>query len=598
MKTSLRIAIADDEHELREYLEKTLPRLGHQVVCVAEDGLRLVELCRVIQPDLIITDLNMPGQRGDDAVRSIGGDPTIPLIVVSAFPMPAQFGEGLTEGSWVYLHKPIKSKALEEAIQVLTMKTAPTETGNISVADPVGLVRSTRETSSAMASDNMKLRLMIVDDEDDLRADISQYFRKLGYRVSDYRDAPEAEDAVSRSVFDVAIVDLRLPSATGIELLEKLKGGCSEIEIIMLTGQGTIETAVESMKKGAHDFLTKPVRLRQLEAAVLRAHQAAQLKKENRRLRVALSQAQQPGQMIGQSPQMQVVYRLIQRTGPTNRPALIQGESGTGKELVARAIHEASALADKPMVTVNCAALPETLLESELFGHEKGAFTGAVSAKPGLFEVADGGTLFIDELGELAGPLQAKLLRVLEDGTMRRIGSVKELHVDVRIIAATNRDLQEEVNNGRFREDLFYRLNVLTIQLPPLRERTGDIPLLVAHFAGDDWKVDPEVIPALSRYSWPGNVRQLSNAIERAKILAEDDRICVENLPPEILQCASQESTPASGAADLEDLTRQHVLDTYSRCKENKARTARALGIGRRSLYRLLEKYGIHDPLN
>ncbi len=573
-----------------------MPRLGHQVVCVAENGLRLVELCRLIHPDLIITDLNMPGQRGDDAIRAIGGDPTIPLIVVSAFPMPDNFGQGLSEGSWVYLHKPIKSKALEEAIQALTMNTVPTETGNVSVTDAVGYVRPTEDKVAAMASMTTKLRLMIVDDEDDLRSDVSQYFRKLGYRVSDFRDAPEAADAVLRSMFDVAIVDLRLPSATGIELLDKLKSSCPEVEIIMLTGQGTIETAVESMKKGAHDFLTKPVRLRQLEAAVQRAYQAAELKKDNRRLRVALSQAQRPGRMIGQSPQMQAVYRLIQRTGPTNRPALIQGESGTGKELVARAIHEASPLADKPMVTVNCAALPETLLESELFGHEKGAFTGAVSAKPGLFEVADGGTLFIDELGELAGPLQAKLLRVLEDGTMRRIGSVKELHVNVRIIAATNRDLQEEVNCSRFREDLFYRLNVLTIQLPPLRERTGDIPLLVEHFAGDEWKVDAEVTPALSRYSWPGNVRQLSNAIERAKILAEDDRICIENLPPEIMQCASREATPGTGAADLEDLTRQHVLDTYSRCKENKARTARALGIGRRSLYRLLEKYGIHDP--
>jgi transcriptional regulator with PAS, ATPase and Fis domain len=280
--------------------------------------------------------------------------------------------------------------------------------------------------------------------------------------------------------------------------------------------------------------------------------------------------------------------------GPTDKPILVQGESGTGKELVARALHDASHLADKPLVVINCAALPDTLLESELFGYEKGAFTGAVGMKPGLFEVADGGTLFIDEIGELAGELQAKLLRVLEDGTLRRVGSVKERRVHVRLIAATNRDLQEEVRAKRFREDLYYRINVLTLELPPLRQRAGDLRLLVEHFAGPEWQVDPEVIPTLERYSWPGNVRQLQNAIDRAKILADDDHIRVDNLPPEIVASATERPVvPSSGDVDLDTLTRQHIVTTYSRHGGNKARTARALGIGRRTLYRLLEKYAI-----
>jgi transcriptional regulator with PAS, ATPase and Fis domain len=253
-------------------------------------------------------------------------------------------------------------------------------------------------------------------------------------------------------------------------------------------------------------------------------------------------------------------------------------------------------LAEKPLVVINCAALPETLLESELFGHEKGAFTGAIAAKPGLFEIADGGTLFIDEFGELAGSLQAKLLRVLEDGVIRRIGSVKERRVRARILAATNRNLVEEVKAGRFREDLYYRVNILTIHLPPLRERQGDVPLLVQAFTNDGWKLEPGVMEVLERYSWPGNVRQLLNALERAKILADDDYIRLANLPPEIMCKEETASAVKLGPqVDLETLNRMHVVDVLNRYHGNKARTAKALGIGRRSLYRLLEKYGLHS---
>ncbi len=318
------------------------------------------------------------------------------------------------------------------------------------------------------------------------------------------------------------------------------------------------------------------------------------LSKENQQLRVALEREQRTTHIIGSSQPMMDVYRLIELTAATDKPILIQGESGTGKELVAKALHRASRFADKPLVVINCAALPESLLESELFGHEKGAFTGAISSKPGLFEVADGGTLFIDEIGELAGSLQAKLLRVLEDGSLRRVGSVKERRVNVRLLAATNRDLAEEIAKGRFREDLYYRINVLTIMLPPLRERRADIPMLAKHFAGREWHWDKSFMDVLENYSWPGNVRQLRNAIERSKILAEEYTLLAENLPPEVHRAGIAAAAQVPGPeADLHAINRYHIADTFRRYGGNKARTARALGISRRTLYRLLEKFAI-----
>ncbi len=436
--------------------------------------------------------------------------------------------------------------------------------------------------------------LLLVDDDADLRNDVASFLGTRGYRVETCGDGEEALAQADRRAFDVAILDLSMPGLSGLEVLRRLKARGAECEVVMLTGEGTIETAVEAMKLGAREFLSKPISLRELDRLVRKAYETGQLQRENQQLKAVLKHQQRATSMIGESESMLEVYRLIERTGPANKPILIQGDSGTGKELVARALHEASPLADKPFVVINCAALPETLLESELFGHEKGAFTGAVSSKQGLFEVADGGTMFIDEIGELAGPLQAKLLRVLEDGSLRRIGSVKERRVRVRLIAATNRDMSEEVRDGRFREDLFYRINVLTILLPPLREREGDIRLLVDHFAGPEWRVDDEVLKIFENYSWPGNVRQLQNALERAKILAEDEWIRAHNLPPEIVKGATTSSARQLGPnMDLDAVNKLHVEDTFKRFGGNKARTARALGIGRRTLYRLLQKYGI-----
>lgn len=440
--------------------------------------------------------------------------------------------------------------------------------------------------------------LLLVDDDADFRGDAARYFERLGYQVEQCGDGRSALALIQSRSFDVAVVDMMMPGLSGLELLQRINEAGADCPIVMLTGKGTVETAVEAMKLGAADFLSKPVRLKEIEAVVERVREANQLRRENAQLRAMLRQQQAGATMLGESAPMKEIYRLIERIGPTDKAVLIQGESGTGKELVARALHQASPWRDKPLIVVNCAALPETLLESEMFGYEKGAFTGAVASKPGLFEMADGGTLFIDEIGEMAPSLQAKLLRVLEDGSMRRVGSVKQRRVRVRLLAATNRDLGEEVEAGRFREDLFYRINVLTLHLPPLRLRLDDLPLLIENFVGAGWKFEPGLIAALCRYSWPGNIRQLRNAIERAKILAQEDVIRLDDFPPEIVR-RSAEAPARAPANDLEldELNKMHVADTYRRHQGNKARTARALGISRRALYRLLEKYHIEPAV-
>ncbi|WP_425619490.1 sigma-54 dependent transcriptional regulator [Anatilimnocola sp. NA78] len=356
------------------------------------------------------------------------------------------------------------------------------------------------------------------------------------------------------------------------------------------------------MQLGAFNYLQKPFGLGELEAQIQKAAERRALRKENEQLRTLLARNQQGKRIIGESPPMKEIFRLIERAGPSDRAILIQGESGTGKELVAEALHRSSLRAAHPLVAVNCAALPETLLESELFGHEKGSFTGAIAAKQGLFEAADGGTLFIDEIGEMPGSLQAKLLRVLENGALRRVGSIQERKVNVRLLAATNRDLRNEIKAGRFREDLYYRINVMSLELPPLRERCGDIDLLVDHFLGDDWHIEDEALRLLNGYNWPGNVRQLVNVLERAKILADDDVIRKKDLPKEVLQGQLSDPatiqpplTPAAAPDDLNSFQRAKVLAVLQREAFNKAKAARALGISRRKLYRLLEKYELAD---
>ncbi len=436
--------------------------------------------------------------------------------------------------------------------------------------------------------------LLVVDDDDEFRDTLVRRYTRCGFRVSDASCGDDALDMVQRRDFDVAVFDMMMPGLSGLELLEKFKESQVECEVILLTGKGSIDTAVQAMKAGAFDYLQKPFPLQDLETVIRRAKERRALRKENQQLKALLERNQPQSNMVGQSPAMREVYRLIERAGPSDKAILIQGESGTGKELVAQALHRQSQRSRKPLVVINCAALPETLLESELFGHEKGSFTGAVGTKQGLFEVADGGTLFIDEIGEMPGSLQAKLLRVLEDGSMRRVGSIKERKVNVRILAATNRNLADEVRNGNFREDLFYRINVMSLELPPIHERQGDLPLLVSHFLGEGWDIEDDAMKALERYHWPGNVRQLINAIERGKIMAEDNIVRLHDLPREIMSRSASE--PTSILVDTDDLSsieRAKVIEVLRRESGNKTRAAKTLGIDRRKLYRLVEKYDI-----
>jgi DNA-binding NtrC family response regulator len=443
------------------------------------------------------------------------------------------------------------------------------------------------------------LQLLIVDDDEQLRETLQRRFQRQGLAVTAAASGEEAVALAAQARFDVALLDLHLPAMSGIEVLARLKERQPELEAIMLTAHGSIETAISAMKQGAYDYLAKPFHLPELEVHIQKAYEKVQLTRRERQWVRQLSYESPRYRLVGSSPAVKRVVQLIEKVAPTEATVLVRGASGTGKELVARALHINSRRQDRPLVTINCAALQETLLESELFGHEKGAFTGALQAKAGLVEVAEGGTLFIDEIAEMAPGLQAKLLRVLENGHYRRVGSTQEVHADVRVVAATNKELEEEIKAGRFREDLYYRLNVVSIELPPLKERREDIPDLIEHFlttrqiGPTRYRLDHEAREALLRYDWPGNVRELANVLERAQILAEEHVITPDDLPESLTSAAPE---PAAAAADprrLREVERVHVLEVLRQEKGNKVHAARALGISRRALYRLIEKYGI-----
>jgi DNA-binding NtrC family response regulator len=447
-----------------------------------------------------------------------------------------------------------------------------------------------------VAGTKLPIRLLLVDDDDDLRDDLTHLFRKQGHEVTAAVNGKDALNKTSHARFDVALLDLHLPDMSGIDVLAKLKEQQPELEALMLTADSSIETAVEAMRRGAYDYLTKPFRTADLEVHVQKAFEKVQLQRREQQWLQQLSYESPRYRLVGSSPAMRKVVGLIEKVAATDATVLVRGASGTGKELVARALHTNSPRRNRPLVTINCAALQETLLESELFGHEKGAFTGAVATKPGLVEVAEGGTLFIDEIGEMAPALQAKLLRVLEDGHYRRVGGTRELNADVRMVAATNRDLTEEIKNNRFREDLFYRLNVVSIFLPPLRDRRSDIPELIEHFLTTRQigplrsRVDVDAMKALLAYSWPGNVRELANVLERAQILAENHVITPEDLPENVLTSAPSREQ-LGDPRHLSEVERRHVQTVLQEEKGNKVQAARVLGISRRSLYRLIEKY-------
>jgi DNA-binding NtrC family response regulator len=444
------------------------------------------------------------------------------------------------------------------------------------------------------------IRLLIVDDDDQLRQTLVRRFQRQGMTVAAVASAEQALLLLSQRTFDVALLDLHLPGQSGIELLEKLKAQQPEVEALLFTAHGSIDTAILAMKRGAYDYLTKPFHLPELEIHIQKAYEKVLLSRRQWQWVASLRYESPRYRLVGSSLAMQRVVQMIEKVAPTESTVLVRGASGTGKELVARAIHYNSARRDRPLVTINCAALQETLLESELFGHEKGSFTGALQTKPGLVEVAEGGTLFIDEVAEMAPALQSKLLRVLEDGSYRRVGSTQEMNAHVRVVAATNKVLEEEQKAGRFREDLYYRLNVVSVVLPSLKERRQDIPELIEHFLTTRqlgplrYRIQPEALQALVRYDWPGNVRELANVLERAQILAEDHRITLDDLPEAVVAGADEE-VRGSDPRHLREVERRHIELVLQQEKGNKVQAARALGISRRALYRLIEKHHLES---
>jgi DNA-binding NtrC family response regulator len=448
----------------------------------------------------------------------------------------------------------------------------------------------------------MKTRVLVADDEESSRSGLELLLTTLGYEVESAADGEEAMAKARTFGPAVVIADLVMPGIDGLGLLKAVRSELPHAVVILLTGHASIETAVEAMKEGAYDYLTKPIEPRRLRALLEKAVEKAEVVREVTVLRRQLQQVRGLGLLMGTSPPMREVYRFIDQAAPTPAPVLITGETGTGKELVARTIHDLSARARQPFVAVNCSAIPETLLESELFGHEKGAFTGAMERRAGYFELADAGTIFLDEITEMSPGLQAKYLRTLQDGVVRRLGGKNEVKVDVRVIAATNREPLRAVKEGAFREDLYYRLNVLSIALPPLRQRREDVPLLVEAFIKEfNDKYDKSVkalddagMRLLMQHEWPGNVRELRNTIERAVVQSEGDRIGVSVLPfaapaPAPAERPDAVVLPIGTKLDLAE--RELILRTLEANHRNKTRAAEILGVTPKTLHNKLQRY-------
>jgi two-component system, NtrC family, response regulator PilR len=453
-------------------------------------------------------------------------------------------------------------------------------------------------------------RILVVDDERSMREFLEILLRKEGYEVATAGDVDGAMLALESDDYDLVISDIQMPGKSGLDLLKAIRDAQSDALVVMITAVATTETAISAMKEGAYDYVTKPFKVDEIKLVIQKALEKKVLSTENARLRSELRSERRERQLVGNSTAMQQVYEMIGRIAATKTNVLIVGESGTGKELVARAIHTESDRAEMPFVALNCAAIPENLLESELFGHVKGAFTGAVNNKPGLFEAADNGTLFLDEVGELSLPLQVKLLRAIQEKTIRRVGGTSDRRVDVRIVAATNRRLEDEVAANRFREDLYYRLNVIQLELPPLRDRMEDLPLLVHHFVEKFARelakpvrgLSEEAMARLRAHPWPGNVRELENGIERAVALSRSEWIEAEALPPALGQANDDRPAAANlpeGRVDLDNLVADYerglLLHALTRAGGVKKRAAHFLGISFRSFRYRLEKLGLDD---
>jgi two-component system response regulator AtoC len=440
-----------------------------------------------------------------------------------------------------------------------------------------------------------KVKILVVDDEAIIRDSLRDWLSDVGHQVLTAEDGFQALKMIEKEKPGIAIVDLVMPGMDGIELLKRAKEISPSIEVIIVTAYGSIPTAITAMKEGAYDYIEKPFCPEKAELLIERLVEHQGLLEENISLHQRLEERYRFENIIAKSPKMQQVIEVIKVVAKSNATVLITGESGTGKELVARAIHSQSYRKDKPFIAVSCAALPESLLESELFGHEKGAFTGAHAQRRGKFEIANRGTLFLDEIGEMSANIQVHLLRVLEEKEFTRVGGNELIKVDVRVISATNKDMKKAVANGPFREDLYYRLNVVTIELPPLRERKEDVPLLAQHFlrkfAVENQKeitdFSPEASDFLLKYNWPGNVRELENAIERAVILAKNSYIDADDMPQENLQLV--QSAPVGKS--LEEVEKEHILNILKESGGNYSKAARILGISRITLYNKAKAY-------
>ena len=452
--------------------------------------------------------------------------------------------------------------------------------------------------------------ILVVDDEKNTREGLAKFLERLDYDVQTATGGEEALRISQKEKPDIVLADLKMPGMDGMTLLEKIKGQLPEASIILLTAYGTVENAVKAMKLGAFHYLTKPVNLEELEFLIKKALTQQSLRYENRELRQELFRERfEEGILIAKSEKMKEVVEMIDRAAPTRSTILLQGESGTGKELLAHRIHQKSPRKDATFLAVHCAALTETLLASELFGHEKGAFTGAVERKLGRFELANGGTLFLDEVAEIPMEMQVKLLRVIQEGEFERVGGTKTIRVDVRLICATNKDLSKEVQEGRFREDLFYRINVILVKIPPLRERRKDIRPLVEHLIRQLSRanskkiegIDEDAMRCLENYSWPGNVRELKNVLERMLVLSQEPKLTLLSIP-EDLRIPSKNTPEAhspqrSGRgpteSNLQQMEKELIRVRLSECRGNKSHAAQRLGISRRTLYRKIEEYGI-----
>ena len=438
-----------------------------------------------------------------------------------------------------------------------------------------------------------RLKILFADDEQPLQELMSLELPRLGHQVTVCPDGLTAVAALERNTYDCMIVDLDMPGLGGIEVLERAKSLCPETETVVLTGKSSLETAVSALRHGAFDYLTKPCKLAELQALLAKIATKRELTRKYLALKNNMDRAEGQRTMVGQSHVMARVRRLLEKVAPTPSTVLILGETGTGKELAAQAVHELSSRADQPFVAVNCGALPESLIESELFGHRKGAFTGADENRIGLFEVADGGTLFLDEIGELPKTMQAKLLRVLESGEIRRVGDNEPFKVDVRIVCATHRNLAEMVDEGDFREDLMYRINTFEVYLPPLRERIDDIPDLSNHlfqrFRGPTPQgqtvFSKEALDTLCNHRWPGNIRELANVVEHATILSEQLPITTDDLPRQFGQKPSSRNRLAAGPMSLKELEFQAIAASLERHGGNKAAAAEELGVSLKTLY-------------